>query len=490
MTGFDRINNAAENMLLSRIAKDSDFYEYIKGPAVMKVALSEVMKNAHKAEDSLANLAYTEILKNAEVKVDAIFSGRKKLYMKSQEQGVNERTIAGLSEHGNRLCKEHTEAAEKAILQLMKELLALDPEDEKKAIAFAEAVLTGLEGLEQIDRQLVSEYQQSTEQEKSGVSRNAETDKQSFTRRYRRQGNEILRVDNTYVAEYSSEISTEDLKKVPQRRRIRYVSATQEKKEEKPKKFEKNIKKMAPKVLLAMGIVTACLSLAAGIHLQNEQKRELETLQVGVSYEVEEHEATVLTNLILMGVQNPRNNYQVPNELMEGLKSERLSHEDFVDRVFEDLGYKVSFGEDLAGILEYLSENLVKYKVCEAVRSDIQRYGDESYYKKYEDELEMENFSLEYNANTRGPHYSNISLGDDILFEQGGSHYQIPQSINNILCVCRKDPNAPLKYNAYEKEDIKILYKLLNELRGKDVYISGNTLEARSLIRDKDFIRE
>ena len=68
MARMDRINEVAEKRLLAYISKNSDFYEYIKTPAVMKVILFEIMKSVDR--HSIEEWPYIDVLQEVIASVD------------------------------------------------------------------------------------------------------------------------------------------------------------------------------------------------------------------------------------------------------------------------------------------------------------------------------------------------------------------------------------------------------------------------------------
>jgi len=494
MVGIKKINEVAENMLMTKISKDSDFYDYIKSPAIMKVLLSEVIKNARQKGVFQENMAYSQFLKEADDKVDNIFGERKNLYNLSMQNAIAERAIDGVSIHGNQLCKDGVKAVETVLLGLMEQLLKINPDIDfvPENSELAKAITETLGQLEEIDKQLVTEYKLSVDKVKEEQSN---IDRDGIDR-----GNQILfsdneqprrrrtmnQISNGYASEYSSQISTESLRKVPKHRRIRYV----EKKEniEAAKQYELNKKKVNPKVALALALVTACISVCGFANSYREKEYEKDNKILGIEqvYELENDDATMLTNLILLSAQN-NDDYNIPKEMMQNLQADGISKETFVNDVFKDLGTKVHEGKDVAGFLEEVSENLVRYKVCKAVEADILKYGDESHYKDYKDELRMENISLEFIEGEQVGDKWHIKLGDKVLFARDLTEYQIPKEIQEIIFYSRKDPNSFLKTNSYSKDDIRGLYKAANELRGKDMKVSGDKLETH--VRIHDFVR-
>ncbi|MBP3284138.1 MAG: hypothetical protein J6M02_01385 [Clostridia bacterium] len=502
MVGINKINEVAGNMLLNRIWSGSDFYEYVKSPAVMKVILSELVKEERKRGEFQENTIYMKFLKDAEHKVDSIFLRRKNLYNRSMEYGVEERKMPDISEHGVWLCKDGANMAEKSIMSLMTELLEMtsDARLTQDKNELVKTILESLSDLEKIDQQLFQEYQAYIEQEARDKTSSELTQEKKEQispepllrldagKHRRRQNRENRLPDSEYVSEYSSQISMENLKKVPKKRRIRYV----DKKEtlEEAKKYQTNQKKTNPKVALALALLTACISVGnfADAYFQKQYEQDSKRLGIETTYAMEDEEVLILTNLILIATQDSGNHYRVPKEIMKEFQADELSKEEFVNAVFADLGKKVHKGADVSGILEYLSENLVKYKVCEALKADIRRYGDQSHYKEYEDVLSMENISLEFCRKKPVQDAWRINLGEDTVFATDAFEYQIPSDIQKIMFYCRKVPNSPLKTFAYEKDDIRGLYKALNQFRGTDLTISGNKLVSKG--RVKDFLRE
>ena len=111
-------------MLLSRVTKTLDFYEYIKSPVVMKVILYELLKDTNKS--SIENISYMDVLKDAVKSVEKIFNDRKNIYEKLVKHGITERKIQALSERKSNLCKEHLDNADKEILTMLQVLIYLE----------------------------------------------------------------------------------------------------------------------------------------------------------------------------------------------------------------------------------------------------------------------------------------------------------------------------------------------------------------------------
>ena len=472
MVGINKINEVAENMLLSHISKDSDFYEYIKNPAVMKVVLSELMKNADKHTNGASPDAV------ATINVDAIFSSRKSVYTKLMEHGVTERKVQNLSTHKSNLCKEGVDNVDKVILASLQQLLekSSDKDNVDENIKLAKSISEKLSQLRQIDAQLISNYQVYVQQ--GELSRDVE-------RGYKALFNEDSK--NEYVAEYASQISTETLRNVPKHRRIRYVDRASIKNGEMH--YRPNKRKTKLPVLAGIAILTACIGLGGVQNARYTAELEKKSSYLGVEhvYDMEDNEATMLANIMMLAGDEQGVRYNVPKHIVEKFREGDFSSDDFVNKAFKDLGEKIVFRKDVAKAVEVIAENFVKYKVCEAIKADIQRYGDDSHYKEYEEELSFENIVLEYVAPSEYEPFPgcSINLNEKTLFSNRRYGGKIPRDIEIIIKLLKEDLKVVYRGEKLKQEAVEGIFKSANKLRGLDLKISGDRLVETARANEK-----
>lgn len=466
MSSMDRINDAAEKMLLSRISKNSDFYEYIKNPAVMKVIISELMKNVDK--HLIAEKPYMDALEELMTSVDIIFSNRKSVYKQLTEHGITERKIQNLSGHKNALCRESGNRADRSVLILLQQLLEQSPviKNVDAKIELAKIISKEVGQIEQIDSQLMSVYKYHITQDE--LSKDIE------------RGQKALFQEKEYVREYHSQISTDTLQKVPKRRRIRYVD--QKNVNVSKGKHKPNKKKTKLGVLLGMTALAAYMGFAIQQNIKVERNYYMETLRMGVGTKsvMSESESNAFADLLVLANDEKQYHYNVSRAMMKNFKEGNIDSNKFVNEAFEELGNKIIDGENVSETIELIAENFLKYKVCEAAKANIKEWGELSRYKKYEKDLNIENMALVYEGPTRESPVSKmyIMLNENVLFSNSTGNDNMPIEIDNIIYHLKKNHESENK-KKFTLEETKEIYSSLNRLRDLDLRVVGNTIKSK-----------
>lgn len=525
MIEIEKINVVAEKMLLSRISKDSDFYEYIKKPAVIKVVLYELMKEADKRTTD--EIPYVNALKEVINSVELLFENRKKVYTKLNELGVTKRDIHGLSSRNNMVCKERIENLEVEVMELLQQVSdeVVNKSNVEERVMLLTLLTQRIGQLQQIDIQMANSYQTYDKPKTQVVERTSPYLEFSV---------------NNDEFEYYSEISTETLKSTPKHRRARYVSretlereqaekndnkhrriryvsretlereqaekienannkhrrvrhasrdsvesgqmGKNEKKNDDKKHYRPNKKKTKLPVLVGIAILTLCIGASGMQAVKNKGQLERKEQYLAMNYEqiMESDDSDKLANIIIDAVNDPKIRYKLPQEITQSFLNGNMSSEKFVDFVFDDLGNKIIAEKNVVKPLRFISENYLKYRIYEAISEDIQHYGADSNYKKYENELSIENIELKYEGPSMHVNHSGgkVYLGNNCIFDN--TYNEVPSNVESIITCLKKEVLVDYGLSQMSQEEIECLYANVNRLRGQELKVFGKRLDIKT----------
>jgi len=356
--------------------------------------------------------------------------------------------------------------------------------------------------------QLLEEYQRSVEQTKTLESEGARGDMESTQnemigteksqRRLRRrraiqeEGELEVEVNKEdYLSEYLSTLSTEDLELL-----MRPITEPAVKIEDtkKTKNYKINLKKTAKGVALAIGILVTCFNVVkvTGFSLEDMWQKHLNEITVtvgGPEYGVPENEAEAMMNFIMLASKDAKVSYSVPSRLEKSLRAGDITNDEFVMDALKDIGMKVNLGFNMSEILEYLFENLLAYRVKDAIGKDIGRYGDESYYKDYKD-VGMEDITLSpdyVGIHKPGELIYRIRAGEKVIFESNPYSSQIPDDVKYLMYFCGKDISWTI--NNPKKEELQDFHKCLSSFYEKKLTIEGDRLISSPATKEISFER-